>query len=84
SDANYGAYNGFVYYNNADGDFDAVYKGDTVNGSISTYYLNQDYASGSVTQLDISNSVIHGSITSELPFGYYCITPAEFNAKGEV
>ncbi|MEL2361059.1 hypothetical protein AAER84_25600, partial [Klebsiella pneumoniae] len=51
---------------------------------ISTYYLNHDYASGSVNQLDISNSVIHGSITSELPFGYYRITPAEVNAKGEV
>ncbi|MCV4776422.1 autotransporter outer membrane beta-barrel domain-containing protein, partial [Escherichia coli] len=58
--------------------------GDTVNGTISTYYLNHDYASGSVNQLDISNSVIHGSITSELPFGYYSITPAEVNAKGEV
>lgn len=84
SDGNYVTYNGFVYYNNANGDFDTVFKGDTVNGTISTYYLNHDYASGSVNQLDISNSVIHGSITSELPFGYYSITPAEVNAKGEV
>lgn len=67
SDGNYVTYNGFVYYNNANGDFDTVFKGDTVNGTISTYYLNHDYASGSVNQVDISNSVIHGSITSELP-----------------
>lgn len=84
SDGNYVTYNGFVYYNNANGDFDTVFKGDTVNGTISTYYLNHDYASGSVNQVDISNSVIHGAITSELPFGYYSITPAEVNAKGEV
>lgn len=60
SDGNYVTYNGFVYYNNANGDFDTVFKGDTVNGTISTYYLNHDYASGSVNQVDISNSVIHG------------------------
>ncbi|HCU1747589.1 TPA: hypothetical protein OUH57_004774, partial [Escherichia coli] len=48
-------------------------------GTISTYYLNHDYASGSVNQVDISNSVIHGSITSELPFGYYSITPEGYN-----
>lgn len=79
SDGNYVTYNGFVYYNNANGDFDTVFKGDTVNGTISTYYLNHDYASGSVNQVDISNSVIHGSITSELPFGYYSITPEGYN-----
>ncbi|NUJ63668.1 hypothetical protein HUC30_11850 [Escherichia coli] len=44
SDGNYVTYNGFVYYNNANGDFDTVFKGDTVNGTISTYYLNHDYA----------------------------------------
>ncbi|EFP4106769.1 autotransporter outer membrane beta-barrel domain-containing protein, partial [Shigella boydii] len=33
----------------------------------------------SVNQVDISNSVIHGSITSELPFGYYSITPEGYN-----
>ena len=43
SDGNYVTYNGFVYYNNANGDFDTVFKGDTVNGTISTYYLNHDY-----------------------------------------
>lgn len=79
SDGNYVTYNGFVYYNNANGDFDTVFKGDTVNDTISTYYLNHDYASGSVNQVDISNSVIHGSITSELPFGYYSITPEGYN-----
>ncbi|HFN6535553.1 TPA: autotransporter outer membrane beta-barrel domain-containing protein, partial [Citrobacter freundii] len=45
--------------------------GDTVNGTISTYYLNHDYTDGAVNQLNISNSVIHGSITSMLPSGYY-------------
>ncbi|HAT4017825.1 TPA: autotransporter outer membrane beta-barrel domain-containing protein [Citrobacter freundii] len=70
-DGNYVNYSGFVYYNNAAGDFDQSFNGDTVNGTISTYYLNHDYTDGAVNQLDISNSVIHGSITSMLPRGYY-------------
>ena len=70
-DGNYVNYSGFVYYNNAAGDFDQSFNGDTVNGTISTYYLNHDYADGAVNQLNISNSVIHGSITSMLPSGYY-------------
>ncbi|EGT0623401.1 MULTISPECIES: autotransporter outer membrane beta-barrel domain-containing protein [Citrobacter] len=70
-DGNYVNYSGFVYYNNAAGDFDQSFNGDTVNGTISTYYLNHDYTDGAVNQLDISNSVIHGSITSMLPSGYY-------------
>lgn len=37
-DGNYVDYNGFVYYNNANGDFDQTFNGDTVNGTISTYY----------------------------------------------
>ncbi|HGV0027929.1 TPA: autotransporter outer membrane beta-barrel domain-containing protein [Citrobacter freundii] len=70
-DGNYVNYGGFVYYNNAAGDFDQSFNGDTVNGTISTYYLNHDYTDGAVNQLNISNSVIHGSITSMLPSGYY-------------
>ncbi|HCJ6371968.1 TPA: autotransporter outer membrane beta-barrel domain-containing protein [Citrobacter freundii] len=70
-DGNYVNYSGFVYYNNANGDFDQSFNGDTVNGTISTYYLNHDYTDGVANTLDISNSVIHGSITSALPGGYY-------------
>ena len=70
-DGNYVNYSGFVYYNNTNGDFDQSFNGDTVNGTISTYYLNHDYADSTANQLDISNSVIHGSITSLKPGGYY-------------
>ncbi|HCN7044029.1 TPA: autotransporter outer membrane beta-barrel domain-containing protein, partial [Escherichia coli] len=70
--SNYVNYSGFVYYNNTNGDFDQSFNGDTVNGTISTYYLNHDYTdgtNGNANQLDIANSVIHGSITSMLPGG---------------
>lgn len=70
-DGNYVKYSGFVYHNNAKGDFDQTFKGDTVNGTISTYYLNHDYTDSAANTLDISNSVIHGSITSMQPYGYY-------------
>lgn len=73
-DGNYVNYSGFVYYNNTNGDFDQSFNGDTVNGTISTYYLNHDYTdgtAGNANELNITDSVIHGSITSELPFGYY-------------
>lgn len=70
-DGNYVNYSGFVYYNNANGDFDQSFNGDTVNGTISTYYLNHDYNDATSNELNISNSVIHGSITSMLPIGYY-------------
>ncbi|MXF14075.1 hypothetical protein FQ010_25150, partial [Escherichia coli] len=60
---------GFVYYNNTNGDFDTTFNGDTVNGTISTYYLNHDFTDGTTNQLNISNSLIHGSITSMLPMG---------------
>ena len=70
-DGNYVNYSGFVYYNNTNGDFDQSFNGDTVNGTISTYYLNHDYADSTANQLDSSNSVIHDSITSMLPGGYY-------------
>ncbi len=63
-DGNYVNYSGFVYYNNANGDFDQTFNGDTVNGTISTYYLNHDYNDATSNELNISNSVIHGSITS--------------------
>ncbi len=32
-----------LYDHAADGYFDTVFSGDTVNGVISTYYLNHDY-----------------------------------------
>ncbi|MDZ8499148.1 hypothetical protein SNB39_00915, partial [Escherichia coli] len=38
SDGNYVTYNGFVYYNNANGDFDTVFKGDTVNGGFAPIF----------------------------------------------
>ncbi|EBN9892635.1 flagellin-like structural protein [Salmonella enterica subsp. enterica serovar Tallahassee str. 0012] len=78
-DGNYVNYSGFVYYNNANGDFDQTFNGDTVNGTISTYYLNHDYATDSDNTLNITNSNIHGSITSKLPFGYWSITPASID-----
>ena len=78
-DGNYVNYSGFVYYNNANGDFDQSFNGDTVNGTISTYYLNHDYADSTANQLDISNSVIHGSVTSMLPGGYYDRIDADGN-----
>lgn len=78
-DGNYVNYSGFVYYNNANGDFDQSFNSDTVNGTISTYYLNHDYATDSDNTLNITNSNIHGSITSKLPFGYWSITPASID-----
>ncbi|BED23560.1 hypothetical protein VEE46_33280 [Escherichia coli] len=59
-DGNYVNYSGFVYYNNTNGDFDTTFNGDTVNGAISTYYLNHDFTDGTTNQLNISNSLIHG------------------------
>ncbi|PWD05283.1 autotransporter outer membrane beta-barrel domain-containing protein, partial [Salmonella enterica subsp. enterica serovar Rubislaw] len=64
-------YSGFVYYNNANGNFDQTFNGDTVNGTISTYYLNHDYNDATSNELNISNSVIHCSFTSMLPIGFY-------------
>lgn len=49
-DGNYVNYSGFVYYNNTNGDFDQSFNGDTVNGTISTYYLNHDYADSTANQ----------------------------------
>ncbi|EEW4358064.1 autotransporter outer membrane beta-barrel domain-containing protein [Escherichia albertii] len=70
-DGDYITYSGFVYNNAASGDFDTTFSGDTVNGIISTYYLNHDYADNSANTLNITNSTIHGDITSDLPFGWY-------------
>lgn len=61
-DGNYVNYSGFVYYNNANGDFDQTFNGDTVNGTISTYYLNHDYNDATSNELNISNSVIHARL----------------------
>ncbi|MGB7803114.1 autotransporter outer membrane beta-barrel domain-containing protein [Buttiauxella sp.] len=62
---NYITYDGYIYNNAADGAFDQTFNNDVVNGVVSTYYLNNDYADGDANTLNISNSVIHGMITSE-------------------
>jgi outer membrane autotransporter protein len=62
---NYISYDGYIYNNAADGSFDQTFNNDVVNGVISTYYLNNDYADGSANTVNISNSVIHGMITSQ-------------------
>lgn len=41
--------------------------------------MNHDYATDSDNTLNITNSNIHGSITSKLPFGYWSITPASID-----
>ena len=65
-------YNGYVGWN--DDETDSVYNGDiypvinnaTVNGVISTYYLDDGLATNTNTNsLTIKNSTIHGMITSE-------------------
>ncbi|ECG2548348.1 autotransporter outer membrane beta-barrel domain-containing protein, partial [Salmonella enterica subsp. enterica serovar Neukoelln] len=58
-------YGGYVYYNPATTDFDQSFNNDTVNGVISTYYLNNDYTTDSTNTLNITNSTIHGMITSQ-------------------
>lgn len=61
---NYITYDGYIYNNAADGAYDQTFNNDVVNGVISTHYLNHDYASGVENTLNISNSAIHGMITS--------------------
>lgn len=61
-DGNYVNYSGFVYYNNTNGDFDQSFNGDTVNGTISTYYLNHDYADSTANQLDINLTLESGEL----------------------
>lgn len=58
-------YSGYIYNNAADGDFDQTFNGDVVNGVISTYYLNNDYSTDTNNTVNISNSTIHGMITSK-------------------
>lgn len=62
---NYITYNGYIYNNTTDGAYDQTFNGDVVNGVISTYYLNNDYADNTANTLNIYNSTIHGMITSE-------------------
>ncbi|AYN27410.1 putative flagellin structural protein [Buttiauxella ferragutiae ATCC 51602] len=62
---NYITYDGYIYNNAADGAYDQTFNNDVVNGVISTYYLNNDYADGDANTLNISNSVIHGMVTSQ-------------------
>lgn len=70
-DGNYVNYRGFVYYNNSNGNFDQSFNGDTVNGTVFTYYLNHDYNDITSNEMNISKLAIHGSITFILPIGYY-------------
>lgn len=65
TDTDYVTYGGYVYYNPATTDFDQSFNNDTVNGVISTYYLNNDYTADSTNTLNITNSTIHGMITSQ-------------------
>ena len=65
TDHDYLTYGGYVYDHAADGYFDTVFSGDTVNGVISTYYLNHDYGTDTANTLNITNSNIHGMISSD-------------------
>ncbi|MBJ3717253.1 autotransporter outer membrane beta-barrel domain-containing protein, partial [Salmonella enterica subsp. enterica serovar London] len=57
------------------GYFDTKFTGDTVNGVISTFYLNHDYANDTANTLDVTNSTIHGMITSDqIGYGQYVWT----------
>lgn len=72
TDHDYLTYGGYVYDHAADGYFDTVFSGDTVNGVISTFYLNHDYATDTANTLNITNSYIHGMVTSQrLGYGDY-------------
>ncbi|HCN8554982.1 TPA: autotransporter outer membrane beta-barrel domain-containing protein, partial [Escherichia coli] len=75
TDHDYLTYGGYVYDHAADGYFDTVFSGDTVNGVISTYYLNHDYGTDTANTLNITNSNIHGMITSDqIGYGDYVWT----------
>ncbi|CAH6662351.1 autotransporter outer membrane beta-barrel domain-containing protein [Pseudocitrobacter vendiensis] len=65
-DHDYVSYSGYVYNNAAEGNYDTTFNGDTVNGVISTYYLNRDYTDAANT-LSLSNTTVHGMITSYRP-----------------
>lgn len=62
---NYINYYGYIYNNTTDGAYDQTFNGDVVNGVISTYYLNNDYAANTANTLNVTNSTIHGMITSQ-------------------
>ena len=67
-DTDYLTYSGYVYNTVAkdSGYYDTVFSGDTVNGVISTYYLNyDDYAAGTANTVSVNNSTVHGMITSK-------------------
>lgn len=64
-DTDYLTYSGYVYNTTSDNSnyLDATFNNDTVNGVISTRYLNDDYTTDANT-LNVTNSTIHGMITS--------------------
>ncbi|MEX3019134.1 autotransporter outer membrane beta-barrel domain-containing protein [Kluyvera sp. STS39-E] len=66
----YISYYGYIYDNAADGNYDNNFNGDVVNGVLSTYYLNNDYADSIDNSLTVQNSTIHGMITSMRPYAY--------------
>ncbi|HCL2382835.1 TPA: autotransporter outer membrane beta-barrel domain-containing protein, partial [Salmonella enterica subsp. enterica serovar Infantis] len=77
NDHDYLTYGGYVYNTPASdsGYFDTKFTGDTVNGVISTFYLNHDYANDTANTLDVTNSTIHGMITSyQIGYGQYVWT----------
>ena len=65
TDTDYLTYSGYVYNTTSDNSnyLDATFNNDTVNGVISTRYLNDDYTTDANT-LNVTNSTIHGMITS--------------------
>ncbi|MBJ8399325.1 autotransporter outer membrane beta-barrel domain-containing protein [Citrobacter sp. SX206] len=73
SDSDYLTYGGYVYNTSAtdSGYYDTVFSGDTVNGVISTYYLNyDDYVAGTANTVSLNNSTVHGMITSKQVPGF--------------
>ncbi|HCN6487981.1 TPA: autotransporter outer membrane beta-barrel domain-containing protein, partial [Escherichia coli] len=67
---NYINYYGYIYNNTTDGAYDQTFNSDVVNGVISTYYLNNDYAANTANTLNVNNSTIHGMITSQKVYDY--------------
>ena len=63
-DHDYLTYGGYVYDRATNGHFDTTFSGDTVNGVISTYYLSHDYGKDTGNTVNITNSNIHGMLTS--------------------
>jgi outer membrane autotransporter protein len=71
-DTDYLTYSGYIYNNHATDSsyFDTAFSGDTVNGVVSTYYLNRDYADSTANTVNVTNSTIHGMITSKPVSGF--------------